>query len=81
MAAWLRAGGVRRVMVGHRPSGDSPAVLSAQYTGVEVVSADISYSDTRAADMRGATRARAPHRAPLCPSLALPLPPPHARAR
>ena len=38
----------RRVLVGHKPSGDSPAVLSSDYTGVEIISADTSYSDPAA---------------------------------
>ena len=54
VAAWLLRGGVRRVVVGHKPSGDSPAALSSSYTGVEVISADTSFSDTSAADNRGA---------------------------
>jgi len=44
---------VRRLVVGHKPSGDSPAVLCSRYTGVEVISADLSYSDVRAEDNRG----------------------------
>ena len=40
--------GIRRVCVGHKPSGDSPAVLSSDYTGVEIISADTSYSDPAA---------------------------------
>lgn len=43
-AAWLRQHGIQRVVVGHKPTGDCPAVLSAEYTGVEIVSADTSYS-------------------------------------
>lgn len=43
----------RRVVVGHKPSGDSPAVLSGAYTGVEIISADTSYADAKAADGRG----------------------------
>jgi hypothetical protein len=31
--------GVRRVIVGHKPCGDCPAVCSARYSGVEVVCA------------------------------------------
>lgn len=53
VAACLLEQGVRRVVVGHKPSGDSPAVLSSCYTGVEVISADTSFSDTDAADNRG----------------------------
>ena len=40
VAAWLRSGGVRRLVVGHKPSGDSPAVLCSRFTGLEVISAD-----------------------------------------
>ena len=43
VAAWLIASGVRRVVVGHKPSGDCAAVLSSGHTGVEVLSADNSY--------------------------------------
>lgn len=53
VAAWLLKNQIRRVVVGHKPSGDSPAVLSAAYTGVEIVSGDTSFSDTRAPDNRG----------------------------
>ena len=57
VAAWLRLGGVRRVVVGHKPSGDSIAPLSWRYTGVEILSADTSYADPAAADGRGVTMA------------------------
>lgn len=53
VAGWLRKNGVLRVVSGHRPVGDSPAILSARYHGVELVCADTSYSDTRASDNRG----------------------------
>jgi len=53
VAAWLKDDGIRRVVVGHKPTGDCPAVLSAAYTGVEIVSGDTSYSDTSADDNRG----------------------------
>jgi hypothetical protein len=43
-ARWLLNHGIRRIVVGHKPTGDCPSVLSATYTGVEVVSADTSYS-------------------------------------
>ena len=49
----LLASGIRRVVVGHKPSGDSPAVCSSVYTGVEIVSADTSFSDVRVPDCRG----------------------------
>eukprot|EP01051_Picozoa_sp_SAG22_P005978 SAG22_NODE_374_length_11548_cov_6.893615_6_plen_239_part_00 len=48
VAEWLRKSGVRRVVVGHKPSGDCPAVCAAAYTGLEVVSADTSFSRGRA---------------------------------
>jgi len=51
---WLLKSGIQRVIVGHKPTGDSPAVLSSDYTGgVEIVSADTSFSDTSYADNRG----------------------------
>jgi len=53
VSRWLLQAGVRRIIVGHKPSGDSPAVLSASYTGVEVISADTSYADTTSHDGRG----------------------------
>lgn len=53
VSGWLRKDGIRRVVVGHKPTGDCPAVLSASYTGVEIVSADTSFSDTAADDNRG----------------------------
>lgn len=40
--AWLREGGVRRIMCGHQPNGDAPLVF---HTGdVSVVTADITYA-------------------------------------
>lgn len=53
VADWLLKDGIQRVVVGHKPTGDCPAVLSALYTGVEIVSADTSFSDTSAGDNRG----------------------------
>ncbi|OEU12018.1 hypothetical protein FRACYDRAFT_147895, partial [Fragilariopsis cylindrus CCMP1102] len=44
VSQWLLQNGIHRVVVGHKPTGDSPAVLSADYTGVEIVSADTSFS-------------------------------------
>lgn len=41
------------MIVGHKPSADCPAVLSSHYTGLEIVSADTSFSDTSAKDNRG----------------------------
>ena len=52
-AAWLKRGGVKRLVVGHKPSADCPAVLSRSYTGLEVVSGDTSFSDMAADDCRG----------------------------
>ena len=45
VANWLLSAGIRRICVGHKPSGDSPASCSSVYTGVEVISADTSYAD------------------------------------
>lgn len=45
VAEWLQGAGIRRIVVGHKPSGDAPAVLSAAHNGVEVISADTSYGD------------------------------------
>ena len=45
VAQWLLADGICRIVVGHKPCGDSPAVLSSKYTGVEVICADTSYAD------------------------------------
>jgi hypothetical protein len=53
VASWLLEHGIRRVVVGHKPTGDCPAVLSSRYTGAEIVSADTSFSDTTADDNRG----------------------------
>jgi len=57
VAEWLLKDGIRRVVVGHKPTADCPAVLSALYTGVEIVSADTSFSDTSADDNRGSALA------------------------
>ena len=53
VAKWLLEHGIQRVVVGHKPTGDCPSVLSAIHTGVEIVSADTSFSDTSATDNRG----------------------------
>ena len=53
VAEWLSSNGIQRVVVGHKPTGDCPSVLSAVHTGVEIVSADTSFSDTSAVDKRG----------------------------
>ncbi|CAJ1376179.1 unnamed protein product [Effrenium voratum] len=39
---WLREGGVRRVVAGHLPHGDSPLILV--YEDITVITADISYA-------------------------------------
>ena len=54
VASWLLENQISRVVVGHKPTGDCPAVLSAAYTGVEICSADTSFSDMSAEDNRGA---------------------------
>jgi hypothetical protein len=63
----------RRVVVGHKPSGDSPAVLSSAYTGVEVISADISYADPKAPDSRGVAVAGVLLRGPSLHEVSRPL--------
>jgi hypothetical protein len=45
--AWMAASGVNRVIVGHKPYGDTPTVLRAN--GVEIISADQGYSDPKRA--------------------------------
>eukprot|EP01102_Stenamoeba_stenopodia_P021726 TRINITY_DN8838_c0_g1_i1.p1 TRINITY_DN8838_c0_g1~~TRINITY_DN8838_c0_g1_i1.p1 ORF type:complete len:337 (+),score=45.78 TRINITY_DN8838_c0_g1_i1:64-1074(+) len=53
---YLNQSGLYRVMTGHKPFGDSPAIMrssSSSSSLLEVVSADTSYSDTSAEDMRG----------------------------
>ncbi|KAL3937555.1 MAG: hypothetical protein SGBAC_007362 [Bacillariaceae sp.] len=54
VSSWLLKDGIQRVVVGHKPTGDCPAVLSSLTGGgVEIVSADTSFSDTSAEDNRG----------------------------
>jgi hypothetical protein len=53
VAKWLLENKIQRLIVGHKPCGDCPAVLSSRYTGVEVVCGDTSFSDTSAKDNRG----------------------------
>eukprot|EP00571_Detonula_confervacea_P006065 CAMPEP_0172313510 /NCGR_PEP_ID=MMETSP1058-20130122/20330_1 /TAXON_ID=83371 /ORGANISM="Detonula confervacea, Strain CCMP 353" /LENGTH=576 /DNA_ID=CAMNT_0013027169 /DNA_START=123 /DNA_END=1853 /DNA_ORIENTATION=- len=43
-AQWLLKHGIQRIVVGHKPTGDCPAVLSSKYTGVEIVAVDTSFS-------------------------------------
>eukprot|EP01090_Pellita_catalonica_P004420 TRINITY_DN14249_c0_g1_i1.p1 TRINITY_DN14249_c0_g1~~TRINITY_DN14249_c0_g1_i1.p1 ORF type:complete len:570 (+),score=109.32 TRINITY_DN14249_c0_g1_i1:45-1754(+) len=61
---YLAKSGIRRVVVGHKPSADAPAVMSYAASfgsaacarkppGLEVISSDISYSDTSFPDNRG----------------------------
>ncbi len=51
VCAYLRRSGIRRVLVGHKPFGTLPAVVRTD--GVEVITADTSFSDVTAPDMRG----------------------------
>lgn len=53
---YLLEGGVRRVVVGHKPSGEAPAVLRSggeDSLGFEVISADTNYATNAAPDFRG----------------------------
>jgi hypothetical protein len=43
-AKWLIDNGIQRIVVGHKPTGDCPAVLSSKYVGVEIVAVDTSYA-------------------------------------
>ena len=61
MAAWLRRGGVRRVVVGHKPSGDSPAVLRAVGDGLEVGLLEAVQEHVGAADDARGVRAPQHH--------------------
>jgi len=45
----LRAAGVRRLVVGHTPSGDTPSILRDPGRGFEVIMADNSYGRVRSA--------------------------------
>ena len=44
VADWLLKYKIQRVVVGHKPCGDSPAVCNASYTGVEICCSDTSFS-------------------------------------
>ena len=46
-AKWLLDHGIQRLVVGHKPTGDCPAVLSSKYVGVEIVAVDTSYADRK----------------------------------
>jgi hypothetical protein len=48
----LQASGIKRVLCGHKPFGDSPGVIRATL-GFELVCADTSFSDSSATDNRG----------------------------
>ena len=41
---WLLKYNIQRVLVGHKPCGDSPAVCNSSYTGVEICCSDTSFS-------------------------------------
>ena len=57
LTRWLRASGISRVVVGHKPVGESPALIHPRASdpggGVEIVMADTCYSDPRSPDKRG----------------------------
>mmetsp|Transcript_103272 Transcript_103272/g.182924 ORF Transcript_103272/g.182924 Transcript_103272/m.182924 type:complete len:594 (+) Transcript_103272:2-1783(+) len=56
VARYLLEGGVRRIVVGHKPSGDAPAVLripGPDELGFEVISADTNYATTKTKNLRG----------------------------
>lgn len=49
---FLNGSGIERVIVGHKPWGDSPGIIRSN-PGLEVICADTSFSDMRAQDNRG----------------------------
>eukprot|EP00516_Mucochytrium_quahogii_P005685 CAMPEP_0203759750 /NCGR_PEP_ID=MMETSP0098-20131031/12916_1 /ASSEMBLY_ACC=CAM_ASM_000208 /TAXON_ID=96639 /ORGANISM=" , Strain NY0313808BC1" /LENGTH=379 /DNA_ID=CAMNT_0050652921 /DNA_START=1240 /DNA_END=2379 /DNA_ORIENTATION=+ len=53
VANYLLDSGIRRVVSGHRPHGDTPTVIREEETDFIVVTADTSYSDKTAPDNRG----------------------------
>jgi len=53
---YLMRGGVRRIVVGHKPSGDAAALLRVDgpdNLGFEVISADTNYASTETQNLRG----------------------------
>eukprot|EP00040_Diaphanoeca_grandis_P030919 m.183805 g.183805 ORF g.183805 m.183805 type:complete len:509 (-) comp32168_c4_seq2:40-1566(-) len=52
VANYLKASGVRRVVVGHQPFGDSPGIIRTT-PGLEIICADTSFSDQTSSDNRG----------------------------
>lgn len=53
---YLHRGNVRRVVVGHKPSGEAPAILRTSGVdgkGYEVISADTNYASSKDEQMRG----------------------------
>uniref|UniRef100_A0A7S4UK99 Calcineurin-like phosphoesterase domain-containing protein n=1 Tax=Alexandrium monilatum TaxID=311494 RepID=A0A7S4UK99_9DINO len=70
-AGYLRAGGVRRVVVGHKPNGEAPAVLRSRGDdglGYEVISADTNYASRSAPSFRGRSWCEVRVRLPAGPS-------------
>ena len=58
LMAALNASGIRRLVLGHTPHGDCPTIIKSGGQGaadphLEVIMADTSYSDMKAADNRG----------------------------
>jgi len=56
VAQYLLQAGVRRIVVGHKPSGDAPALLRVEGPdgrGFEVISADTNYASTKTDNLRG----------------------------
>lgn len=51
MANQLHNFGIARILVGHKPHGDSPTIIKKN--GIEIIDADTSYSDPTAYDNRG----------------------------
>lgn len=68
MYSYLVASGIHRIMSGHQPFGDVPAILRSE-EGTEVIAADTSFSDPRRdnqLDTRGVAVADVSVRAGAC---------------
>ena len=53
---WLLGQGIQRLIVGHKPTGDCPAVLNSVYTGVEIVTVDLSYAHRQDLEKEGSLK-------------------------